>query len=410
MNNLKSLTEGGAPGGIFPKTETNAFDYAFRELGAERFYNDYWEKKPLYIESDDPGYYTTLLGAMNLDELLCNRFLHEGDIRVFKQESQAPYNTYSKQLPGLYGQRKVVQAAKALNLYQQGYTLIFQNVNQYSQAFASLVRSFEREAQFSARANVYVTPPNTHGFGKHWDHMCSIILQLDGEKEWQVFEREMDFPMHTLGPDQGKGKTSELMFTKTLKPGDLLYVPRGFAHAPQTNDTHSVHVNIAFKPIYTAELLDVFVHDLVASHPQLRQGVHPLGSAPGEMISDAIASMLTEYDWHTALQKVRQETLQDRPPMYQQWWRQEEAMDSLTPETAFHFNTKMEWSYTTSTDRIAVVTNGKRFFVNREAEPILNFIASCDGNFCWGDIPSSDDALPRTVVSELVKSGVIFIK
>ncbi|WP_444942323.1 cupin domain-containing protein [Microbulbifer sp. ZKSA004] len=410
MNNLKCLVNGEVLGKGLPKTKEEIFKYVFRGLDVETFYAEYWEKKPLYIKSDKPNYYKDILEESDIDEFLCGRFLHEGDIRVFKCESQAPFNTYSKPLPGLYSHRKVVQASKALGLYQDGYTLIFQNVNKYSKSFGSLVRSFEREAQFSARSNIYVTPPKNHGFGKHWDHMCSIILQLDGEKEWRVYEQEVTYPNHILGPDQGKGKSSELIFTKVLKPGDLLYIPRGFPHAPQTNNCHSVHVNIAFKPIYVSELLNTFVHHATATEPLLSRGIHPLSSDIDEETTAIVTSLLENYDWKSALQLARQDILQDRPPMYQQWWRQEKLLSHVSNKTTFHFNPKMEWCFRELENHILIVTNGNKIAVEKENKELLLFIQACDHKFSYEDLSFFNDNICNKLLSELIKLGVIFIK
>jgi hypothetical protein len=102
------------------------------------------------------------------------------------------------------------------------------------------------------RANLYCTPANSRGFDLHFDTHEVFVLQLLGKKQWQIFEPTTALPLDFV-PARGGGKTSQdideaevgsLVLEELLKPGDCLYLPRGFVHQAESRDEPSVHLTI----------------------------------------------------------------------------------------------------------------------------------------------------------------------
>lgn len=105
------------------------------------------------------------------------------------------------------------------------------------------------------RANAYFTPPRSQGFEVHYDDHEVLVLQLHGEKRWRIFGETAKWPrkpmLNPLGANFSNSKAQEL----TLHAGDVLYVPRGFAHEAEAMDTSSLHLTLS---IQAATWADVF--------------------------------------------------------------------------------------------------------------------------------------------------------
>lgn len=81
-------------------------------------------------------------------------------------------------------------------------------------------------------ANLYLTPSRSQGFAPHYDDIEAFVLQIEGQKRWRIYrprtEAEM-LPRESSGNfSKADVKDMKLALEVVLKPGDLLYFPRGW--------------------------------------------------------------------------------------------------------------------------------------------------------------------------------------
>ncbi len=385
------------------------FKYLFGDITTNEFYDVYWEKKPLFIERNDNDYYEPLFGHVDLDALLCSRKLYEGDIRIFKNENKIGFHRYSHLILGSENNHKIVQPAKAYNLYLTGHTLIFQNVNTYELGLANLLRALDKNTGFHSRCNIYVTPPDNRGFGKHWDHMCSIIVQLEGEKEWEIYEQQVNSPNPMMNPKNCHNRDPKLIYKKVLKQGDLLYVPRGFAHSPKTNDCHSVHANIAFKPIYSSELIQEFVKKIILTDVRARVGIHPIAGVVPQEMKDVITKGLTDFDWQDAYQQIVSSSIVDKRPVYTQWHKQPGNLLKQTEKSEYKIAPSIEWSYRTVGDHVIVSVNSMKIKIPGFQQQNVKSIRYNEGVLTHAQLPDGDEQEKKSLLADFVKVGILYI-
>lgn len=99
-------------------------------------------------------------------------------------------------------------------------------------------------------ANVYLTPPNSQGFAPHYDDIEAFVLQVEGQKEWLLYppRSESEVLPRESSPNFQENEIGEPAFRHTLKPGDMLYFPRGWIHQARTVDgQHSLHITLVSK-------------------------------------------------------------------------------------------------------------------------------------------------------------------
>lgn len=121
----------------------------------------------------------------------------------------------------------------------------------------------------SVNAHVFLTPPRSRAFPGHRDEHASFVLQLDGSKDWTVFDPRVSTDDESLERAPGLVEPSALAemsaSSHLLEAGDVLYVPESWPHAAETLDKHSLHVTLR---VFSLRWVDVLL-DLCKAHAGL---------------------------------------------------------------------------------------------------------------------------------------------
>lgn len=124
-----------------------------------------------------------------------------------------------------------MSAPEVVAWLRKGFTLIFNSVDCRFPKLAHLAEGLENELGFVVQMNAYLSPRNSQGFEVHWDPMETLVLQLEGNKTWSIYEPIIDLPQPA---QRYKPKAAEIDASSrrvvTLSPGSTLYLPRCGAH------------------------------------------------------------------------------------------------------------------------------------------------------------------------------------
>ena len=104
------------------------------------------------------------------------------------------------------------------------------------------------------QVNAYITPPSSRGFSPHYDVHDVFVLQVAGEKHWRihapVLRRPAAHPALERPRGRGRrGRRGEPVIDAVLRPGDALYLPRGFLHSATALGEISAHLTIGVHPV-----------------------------------------------------------------------------------------------------------------------------------------------------------------
>jgi ribosomal protein L16 Arg81 hydroxylase len=198
----------------------------------DEFITSFWQTKPgIFRGACTHADRFTLSDVVSLIQ---RRAISPGQIRLLKEGlvGKMPDAQFlnRRSLPGIFG---------------QGFTLNLNAVETALPAVSDLCTGLGRELDRLVSANVYLTPPSSYGLASHFDEHDVIVLQLQGEKDWQVFGRQADQP---TAPQNVQPIGSPLLAV-TLRQGDSLYVPRGFVHSVATTAKQSLHITLGIYPL-----------------------------------------------------------------------------------------------------------------------------------------------------------------
>jgi ribosomal protein L16 Arg81 hydroxylase len=108
--------------------------------------------------------------------------------------------------------------------------------------------AFEFEKVFNVRStiNLYLTPPFQQTLERHWDCHEIFIIQIQGEKRWNLYDTPMSYPLANFHSySDFHLDVADVQNEILASPGDLLYLPRGLLHNARAAKEHSMHLTIS---------------------------------------------------------------------------------------------------------------------------------------------------------------------
>lgn len=224
------------------------------QVKSAQFFDEYYERKALFVPNAKPSAnpFTMLLTSKELAEVLdsgklctqtctVSKFTEHGG-RVNKPYSTQTWNTLFNQDKHSVRLTRPTQVSDKLFKLQSLLEAYFTNV--------------------TCGMNVYWTPTGSQGFAPHYDDVDVYILQLEGTKLWTVYESDGSelFPLlpTTSSLDFHPSELAALPSTQyELKPGDVLYLPRGFIHhaLAMEHNEHSLHITLSTSFMTKGQLL-----------------------------------------------------------------------------------------------------------------------------------------------------------
>lgn len=219
-------------------------------LDADTFARDHWAHTPVVTRASDlPGGLLELFDESSVDELVSRRGLRAPFLRVAQNGRTLGDREFTQ--GGGVGASVADQVSddKLLSLFASGATLVLQGLHRTWGPLIDFAQQLAGELGHPVQANAYVTPSESTGFSDHYDVHDVFVLQMAGEKHWRVRSPVHQAPLrdepwtdHRLEIEEAGRRAPDLEFT--LRPGDVLYLPRGWIHSATAAGGVSTHLTL----------------------------------------------------------------------------------------------------------------------------------------------------------------------
>ena len=269
-------------------TEQNlSFAEILQPMTEEEFFAEYHGRKPLHI-SGTAEKFGDVFSWQALNDLLNMTAIWSGQSLqlVLDKEELAPAR-YCRQAVDRNGAR-VMQpdAARVLAFLRQGASLIANDVDTLTPGLAAAARAFEAALGAKAQANVYCSWAQRQAFDSHFDTHDVFAMHIVGEKVWRVYESRVETPIahpqfKSYGQDHHDTAKGEILMEVTLRPGDLLYLPRGQYHDALASSAGTIHVSFGLTSVIGIEFLDI-LRDLAIEDPLWRADLPRAGQGDAD--------------------------------------------------------------------------------------------------------------------------------
>lgn len=217
------------------------------------FKNDYYGKKPLHIAAGGRALGNPLPWKRLNEILELSPFWNEDTLKVFYQNRLALRENYCDLSDLAPGAKAPIDPRKVKALLGFGASLVVNQVQRVCPEVATIVQMLRREFACASGANAYCSFQGVQAFNTHYDLHDVFALQAEGEKLWRIYEARADNPIMPTPPgDEAEqwliASRGKVVAEVLMKPGDILYLPRGQYHDAITGAEASLHVTFWVKP------------------------------------------------------------------------------------------------------------------------------------------------------------------
>ncbi|MEU1687609.1 cupin domain-containing protein [Micromonospora sp. NPDC005707] len=420
------MTHLDPPGGHGrPAVPSSAADALARCVAVEpaKFAADHWGRSPLLsraAELPNPAGFTDLLSPADADELLSRRGLRTPFLRVAKDGQLVPAARFTGGGGAGAEIGDQVLDEQILALYADGATLVLQGLHRTWPALVDFARDLGAALAQPLQVNAYLTPAGNQGFATHYDTHDVFVLQVDGRKHWRIHPPVLPDP---LEKQPWGGRADEVSAVAegrpaldvVLEPGDALYLPRGWLHSAQAQESSSLHLTVGIRALTRHALVEELLA-LSAEDVRLRAGL-PFGIDVAD--PDAIEPELTETvealrDWllradpAAVAARLRARAWPAARPAPIRPLAQAAALATLDADSRVAPRAGLRWQLTPTGDgKVALRLVDRTITLPGTCEPALRALLAGEVTRV-GDLPGLDDDADRLVLTRrLLKEAVL---
>jgi ribosomal protein L16 Arg81 hydroxylase len=252
------------------------------------FAREAWARAPLLSTREklaSADGFADLFSLDAVDELLSRRGLRTPFIRLAKGGAVVPAARYTRS--GGTGAQVADQVAddRVLELFLDGHTIVLQGLHRLWPPLIDFASALTGDLGHPVQVNAYITPSSSQGFSAHYDVHDVFVLQVAGEKRWRIHEPVLRDPLRdqpwTDLREAVEARAEEApVIDAVLRPGDALYLPRGYLHAAEALGEVSCHLTVGVHPVTRHAVLESLLA-IVSDDPALRSSL-PLGVDVGD--------------------------------------------------------------------------------------------------------------------------------
>jgi hypothetical protein len=249
-----------------------------------------------------------------------------------------------------------------------------------------------------------------------------FVLQVAGEKHWRIHEPVLRDPLRTQpwadrAAEVAAAAERDPVVDAVLRPGDALYLPRGFLHSATALGEISAHLTIGVHPVTrwaAAESALDLVRTLASEDPELR-GSLPLGvdlADPASVRDDVAAVVAGLQDWLGRLDpadvadRLRARTWAQVRPEPVTPLAQASAAAALTPDTVLRVRRRLRCALRDADDgRVALLAGRRTHSFPADVREALAALLDA-GELKVGDLPGLDPADRLTLARRLVTDAI----
>jgi hypothetical protein len=382
-----------------------ALSRCLEPLDAAEFLEDYWERRPLAVERDEPGRYEDLLSEAEVEQLVCSSGLRYPGFRLVKAGEKLNVRDYTEDVPWRPAPfTGTANVERVLAEWERGATIVLQGLHLTNPAIGAFCRSLEETLGHPAQANAYYTPRAAQGLPVHHDTHDVFVLQMSGRKRWLVYEPVLELPLKNQRYSPDLGEPGEAVEDRVLSAGDMLYLPRGWLHEALTSDTDSLHLTVGVNVVTWLDAVRAALEECGEDVDFRRSWQSGNG---GDELLEALRERLGADDVE---RRARDQLVRKRRPIREGQLGQLRALDDLGPDTELERRPSVLADLVEQDGSVALVFEGRKLTFPAHAHDEVVAIADSDGPFSVADLPGSLDDDGRLVLARrLVREGFLRI-
>lgn len=227
-----------------------------KEMFGNKFFLEHFGVNYLY----KPKFFDQFEEIMSLDILdsmlsKTNIWNNKNFIMMLDQK-KLNYGDYSTISMETTGNNYRPDVNKVQNLVARGASIILNEIEKHNKSLLKIADDLQNLTNGRCQGNLYFSMASHQAFGPHFDLHDVFAIHFEGEKVWNIYENieksPINHPAFKLSSEDRRKRAGKIIDQVTLRPGDLLYIPRGQYHDALASKNGAIHIAFGlsyFKPI-----------------------------------------------------------------------------------------------------------------------------------------------------------------
>ena len=217
-----------------------------KEKFGNSFFKNHFGKnylhKPNFIEN-----FENIMSLDILDEILSKTNIwNNHNFIMMLDQKKINYNDYSSLSLDTNGQNYRPDVNKVQHLFSRGASIILNDIQKHNLNLLKFADDLQKLTNGRCQGNLYFSMASRQAFGPHFDLHDVFAIHFEGEKVWNIYENieksPINHPVFKLSGEERRKRAGKLIEQVTLKPGDLLYIPRGQYHDALASQNGALHI------------------------------------------------------------------------------------------------------------------------------------------------------------------------
>ncbi|NKB49320.1 MAG: hypothetical protein GKS02_08135 [Alphaproteobacteria bacterium] len=248
------------------------------------FFADYHDQKFLHIPAPDPNKFADVMSWDILTNMLnMTSIWSPTSLQVFLDTKAIPAEQYCREATDRNNQPSLQpDAEKVKSWLRRGASLVANDVDTLWSGTAAAANALEIRFGGRSQSNLYCSWNQHQAFDTHFDTHEVFALHVAGEKVWRIYEGRLERPIANdvfKGLDQAyhDEHRGAVAAEVTMRPGDMLYIPRGQYHDALASSDGTIHITYGLTHVIGFDVLTL-LYELAMADPQFRGNI-PLPDA-----------------------------------------------------------------------------------------------------------------------------------
>ena len=148
------------------------------------------------------------------------------------------------------GRAQTVDFNKVRALIRQGASLVLNEIETLTPGMKRIAEILGKTPGGKVQGNLYCSWQKHQAFDVHFDTHDVFAMQVTGDKVWRIYQRHFKDPINhpafkMRDPAFHQANKGALLMEFTMRPGDLVYIPRGFYHEALAESDSTVHMSFS---------------------------------------------------------------------------------------------------------------------------------------------------------------------
>lgn len=251
------------------------------------FFRLYWDRIPIHMSGKE-GKFDDVMTHQQFSDAMFDAKLGDKQLKYLQKsigDRWSSLDFFIRKKAAWTEQKSIQQLAKEL----PAGTLVYDSIEKHVPTAKAFCRALFSDFGCQTTINAYFSAGrDASAFDAHFDPQDVFILQLEGEKEWRLWERDRVTNPVPGFPEPKSMSPPALPADETvlMTAGDLLYVPRGMWHWPRSlDDEPSLHLTLTLVMPKPTDLL-LWLTQILSEKPEFRTAL-PFSSHQADMPIDS---------------------------------------------------------------------------------------------------------------------------